>query len=92
MSNTHNLCDKQSTHSKYGQYPLYFQLTFTVFVILSFAWSTLMFLLWPGMQAFGIGAAMTGEVLLALFPIVCWVHTTAGVRTDNSGENNGGCK
>lgn len=73
MNNTHNLCDKQSTHSKYGQYPLYFQLTFTVFVILSFAWSTLMFLLWPGMQAFGIGAAMTGEVLLALFPIVCWI-------------------
>lgn len=62
-----------NTHSLLGRYPLYFQLTLAVFVLLTFLWSVFQVLLWPGLHRFGIGLAVTAEVVLALLPIFCWV-------------------
>lgn len=56
-----------------GQYPLYFKLTFAVFVILTLLWGVLGYLLWPGLHRWGEGVAITAEVLLAVFPLLCWV-------------------
>ena len=40
-----------NTHSLLGRYPLYFQLTLAVFVLLTFLWSVFQVLLWPGLPA-----------------------------------------
>ena len=58
--------------NKLGTYPLYFKLTGLVFILITVIAVLLGYLLWPGLMQFGQTIAILGEIVLAIFPILCW--------------------
>lgn len=64
---------EQNEHPVLGRYPLYFKLTFAVFAAITLIWATLAYLLWPGLHRLGLPIAYGVEVLLGIFPLLCWI-------------------
>ena len=64
---------EQNEHPVLGRYPLYFKLTFAVFAAITLIWAALAYLLWPGLHRLGLPIAYGVEVLLGIFPLLCWI-------------------